>query len=568
MRQPPSAPRIVLQFDSSSFGLRAPSLQELTQAFSTYSIEEVLPVMARLCCLVSLGQSDKDVQQWAATGLLSPVLRASCDESTTKEPWVFLTRRLLLAAIHIFSCFGSLESGSKTLVDSTDRWRFGELLLGLSSLIGAVESDGAETGEEVGTVQDVHPFKKPNKIMASLLRTGLLDCEPRHGLELSRGYTLLFEEIPRAYGTQKQSFDGLLSQVWRKLGCDPQDLWFLAMGTFMMNSAFGIEDFSKIQPGLKRDEFFANFNWTSERIDRTLDVLSISVDSLRRRASVDMDLRNTSRFADTPILRIGDRHVLVDPVALSTFLGDRIFKRISDCLDQAARVTFNSCFGLAFQAYAISLAEHAIRFGKATSKMLAIPKDQKGYDLLIEDGRVMSALEVKTDFISNEAIFSDDTQRFANEIRASSFVTAVPRQLVSASKQLLSRERQPVRIHLGLIQWSDAFAFFCVQSELNERFIEQLQKMQVDLSSVMFKRPLVFSKHEWEQVCVIVATGRSFVDCFDAIISQDPIGESPAGFSLGWKGYSTGTMPASFISERLSGLRTEAQKHLVNTSLD
>jgi hypothetical protein len=455
----------------------------------------------------------------------------------------------------------SIEGGSG-LTEDAHRHEFGELLLHLSSTL-AIAPDLEAESSDVHNIQDINPFERPSRAAAAFLRSTTDSTLVHIDFEIARGYYLLFEGLPQAYARHGKNFAAVTAAFYNKHMCDPDDVWFLAATTLITTSNFTLDQFGSKQPGIERTTYFQNFNWTDERIDRTLKILTTSIRELRTPSLLNQ-LHGQSPFDTNPLLAIANQHIVIDPQCLARYIGETFFAVMADTLETRSRELYLTCLGEAIERYIVDIANSAAIFGKSGSNVLDVEEQQEGYDILIEDGRVLSAFEVKRDTISNDAIQSHDIQRYANEVSLSKTFTKAPKQLSGTIDKLATMDPPSSRIHLGVVACHDAFSFLCVQQQFSSRFFAQHRKSGVELSRFHFVRPIVVSMREWEKVCTIVASGRRFCDCFDAIIAWDKLGEYPAEMSLAWKEYVPTMFADDFLDSKIQAISRLATKHLIS----
>lgn len=553
MSQPTTAPKALLHLDATCFSLTPLTLADITERLKAFSVEDTLRPLARVACALTNGKRKHSDQRWALNQFLSPQLLARATVELTSEQWIFISRRQLHLTYLLLATHGTRTEGpTRSLHDPHDRSEFGEILLHISSFLGEAPNDDSQN---FSTVQDINPFKHETHAAVQLLRTAKSDQPVVTDIELVRGHRLLFHYLPIEYQRKGLSFDTLAASCFARLECEPQDLWRLAAAVLLSNlQSSGLT--LQSQPGISRPLFFMNFEWDEARIDRTLSTLTTSLDQLSREYS-----RGSHRFPTCidakPLLQLAEDYVILDITSLACFLGSGIFDLIADSLRHEERQRFRDLFGLALESYARDIADAASRHSHCGSVILPTRPSEPGYDLIIRDRFVMSAIEVKADTFKPDYLTSKSSLVFANMISSSKTFFKAPKQLVAASQSVISGNDSITRLHLGVIGMDDAFAFMCVQQAFNEKFEQLPSTIRDSACGKYFVRPLVFSLREWEHVCILVASGKRFVDCFDAIISHDRMGEYTARMSLDWKNYGVTTLSDNFLGDALDDVVKE-----------
>ncbi|MCC7435049.1 MAG: hypothetical protein IT363_10225 [Methanoregulaceae archaeon] len=509
--------------------------------------------LARVACALTNGRRWHSDQQWALSQFLAPELLQKSSIDLKSESWVFISRRQLHLTYLLLATYGDRthQDATRSLLDPADRFEFGELLLHVSSFLGDTSTKRATAAT---TARNINPFQHESRIAVQLLRTAKSDQPISADTELIRGHRLLFHYLPKEYQRDGRTIDALAASCYDRLQCEPQDLWRLAASVLLANyQQSGLT--LKTQPGLSRSVFFKNFRWDEVRVDRTLNALTTSLDQLAWEFS-----QGSHRFLTCidkkPLLQLSDDHIILDFTSLACFLGSGIFDLIADSLHHDERQHFREYLGLALEAYARDIADAAAKHSKSGSVVTATKENHPGHDFRIQDNLVLAALEVKADSLKADYLTADTSLIFSNMIMSSKVFTKAHDQLAKSFKSLVVENKNLTRLHLGVIVLDDAFAFMYVQQAFNEKF-RKLFKDVEELKSKHFVRPFVASLREWEQICTLVASGRRFVDCFDAIVNHDPIGEYTIRMSLDWKDYVVTSLSDTLLDEAFEDVFNE-----------
>lgn len=556
MRPNPNTPRAILHLDATCFSLKPITLAELTSRINSYSVKDTIRPLARVGCLLTNGKHNHSDQAWAINQLLSPDLLARSNVDLRSDRWVYITRRQLHLTYQLLATFGdnTEHHSARSLLEPPDRFAFGELLLHVSSLF-ADRQDIPQ--DHASTIQDINPFKHPTHAAVQLLRTSKSDQPISKDIELIRSSRLLFHYLPTAYQRRGKSFETLIASYFEQARCEPTDLWRLGAAILLANYHQTSHTLDS-QPGITRSEFFKNFDWPDDKIERTLRGLTTTLEGLQT-AYTKESQQLPQHINSKPLLHIDGVDLVLDFTSLACYLGSGIFGSISDCLHVSERDTYRDCFGDSLEAYVRDLADAAARHSNCGSEVKPMEEDHPGHDFQIIDGHVVSAIEVKADFIRSSYLIADSSLEYSNSIRTSKTFTKAPEQLAKTASALISQNPSPSRLHLGVVAFDDAFSFLCVQQEFDDRFREKVKRLDSkpgsriasDLKSMLFRRPFVVGLREWEYICLLVASGKRFVDCFDAVVSHDAIGEYPARMSLDWKNYIVTTVSDGFMGQAL-----------------
>lgn len=534
---------------------RKADLPSVLGGLSEYNIHEVFSVLSRLNSLVGDERTEASAQLLAIRGFLPLDTQAEYEQFShaRKGETVAFHRRQLLMAMKLLALNGRWRYG-RTLVPDRDRHRMGNLLLKLGDYVSPPTSD-AFSYDLIGAPSDV-----ACEFMASLEMSN----PPDPVAYLARYYQILFVHLPAV--TSDATWSRWMGCFRSKYGCAFEDAFLFAMGLYLLNSQYKPAQFGQLRPGLTRDSFFSEMNWSPRRQSAVLNRCCLDIHRLpemllrSQRLPFDMDFEVFRRF---PVIRDRFGFFITDLTFLLESAGQGLLSDLEACVGPQERQSFRDRLGKAFEAYVKALLAESTPSPAVVldgDDVHEFPGQGKRVDAVIRNLGHEVAFEAKIDPIASEAKYGRSPRSLHDAM------AGLNRHTDQIAKWCAFRPAQPNppdSISPVYVSLEAAVRSFGVGPTMRTAFARYLarQQAQTPSSGSAIHRLSVFTIEELEKLCHIIQAGVPVEQVLMNATSDDPSGESPDALIVSRRSYD-GSPSLKFHDGVWAAMKASMARHM------